>query len=344
MGWSKPSSGTQLDVKKQFGAKGDGSTDDTAALQACLDSLVNGTSIFIPDGTYITTGLKMYNKSHISVVSNGATLKLKANSNADVFLLEQCPYLSISGLNIDGNKGNQSSIVTGLKLKASYFTNILNCRVTNVKGDGVAIIGYYDGTLFRGNDEIHLNHCFVQSNTRHGLSVDSVADLNVTTCNIEFNSGNGILLTNTTDIASGNANLIDSQILSNDGYGIEVTEGSSRLIIAKNHIRNNGKNGIRYVGGKQYIFTENNIHLNGRINEYSAAIIVGYNRRGLIANNLITCTDFSPTQGYGIEAFSVNGLRIFNNVIEDNLQPGVMIDPDCLDVKIRDNIGVVDAV
>src|SRR6478752_6222255 len=38
---------------RSFGATGDGVTDDTAAIQAAFDSLPNGGTIEIPDGTYL---------------------------------------------------------------------------------------------------------------------------------------------------------------------------------------------------------------------------------------------------------------------------------------------------
>ncbi|WP_168120727.1 right-handed parallel beta-helix repeat-containing protein [Paenibacillus sp. HB172176] len=329
-----------------IGAKGDGVTDDTAAIQKMFDNITSNTSIFIPDGTYIVSGLKIFNKSHINIVSHGAIFKLKENSNNDVLLLEQCPYSSISGVNIDGNQNNQSATVNGLSFKATYFSLILNCRVVNCKNDGITIVGYYDNVdsnLFRGNDEVHIDNCFIQSNGRYGIYVDSVADLNIETSNIEFNGSHGIEITNATDIPSGNITISNNQLLSNDGHGIEVTEGSSRLIIDNNHIRNNGKSGIRYVGGKQFLITNNNIHLNGRINVYSAGILLGYNGRGLVSQNIITCTDFSPTQGYGIEAYSVNGLRITTNIIEDNLSTGVSLDADCSNAVLRDNIGLIDS-
>lgn len=330
---------------KTFGAKGDGVTDDTAAVQACFDSATSHSSIFIPDGTYIVSGVKLFGKDHVNIYSNGATLKLKANSNKDVLLMEQCPYSSIVGLKIDGNKGNQTSTVSGIKFKAVYFSFILNCRITDVYGDGLQVIGYFDPvdtSLFRGNDEVHINHCFIQSNSRHAVFIDSVADVNITTCNLEFNGGNGLTVTNTTPIASGNLGVSDNQILSNEGFGIEIDQGSARVLIGFNHIRNNGKSGIRYVGGKQYSITNNNIHLNGRVNVYSAGIILGYNRRGIVSGNMITCTDFSPTQGYGIEAYAVSGLLVNNNIIEDNLSTGIMIDGDCTLVKVSNNIGAAD--
>ena len=38
-----------------FGAVGDGVTDDTAAIQACFDSLAGGEYVVFPEGTYSVT-------------------------------------------------------------------------------------------------------------------------------------------------------------------------------------------------------------------------------------------------------------------------------------------------
>src|SRR5688500_6639486 len=42
-----------------FGAKGDGVTDDTAAIQAAINSAENGGIIEIPRGTFMVSGLKI---------------------------------------------------------------------------------------------------------------------------------------------------------------------------------------------------------------------------------------------------------------------------------------------
>jgi polygalacturonase len=65
---SPPTSQTYLDVTS-FGAKGDGRTDDTKAIQAALDTVanINGlnqpVAVFVPPGVYCTRQLQMHSNS-----------------------------------------------------------------------------------------------------------------------------------------------------------------------------------------------------------------------------------------------------------------------------------------
>ena len=67
---------------KHMGAKGDGATDDTTALQNALN--LQGT-IFIPNGTYlVTTPLAVLSNTHI-IMEDGAILKRNANVRFCIF-------------------------------------------------------------------------------------------------------------------------------------------------------------------------------------------------------------------------------------------------------------------
>jgi hypothetical protein len=327
---------------KDYLAKGDGATDDTDALQNLFNTVPSGSTIYFPDGTYLNRGLLLFDKARINIVSDGATLKLKPFTEANLLTLDRCPYSSISGLTLEGNKSNQNAPAAGkghgLVFRATYFSTVIRCRIENAKLDGMQIIGYQDGATFRGCDEVHVNHCFIQSNGRDGLFVDSVADMNIDGNNIEFNGGNGVTIRQTTGIPSGNSNVINNQILSNDGHGMEVIDDTSRIFINLNHIRANGKMGIRLIGGKQFSICHNNIHLNGRLFPYSQGLIVGYTSKGMISNNFISCTDFTPTQGYGIELASCNRIIISENIVLDNLNAGLNISGDSTLITQRDNI------
>lgn len=108
---------------KDYGAVGNGTTDDTTAIQAAID---NGGSIFIPVGTYkITTALTI-SDSNLVISGYGATLHMVGNTgdfeqyecNAIVFNGSTATQknIVIEGLKFTGENrwGGISSIVTDL--------------------------------------------------------------------------------------------------------------------------------------------------------------------------------------------------------------------------------------
>jgi hypothetical protein len=82
---------------KDFGAVGDGATDDTTAIQAALDS--GATTINLPDGTYIVENLTISD----SIVFQGTgTLKWK-DASVDSLLTLEASSIVIDGITFDGN-------------------------------------------------------------------------------------------------------------------------------------------------------------------------------------------------------------------------------------------------
>jgi len=53
-----------------YGATGDGSTDDTAAIQAAIDAAAGGDTVVFPVGTYNHTGITV--PSHVSLMGLGS--------------------------------------------------------------------------------------------------------------------------------------------------------------------------------------------------------------------------------------------------------------------------------
>jgi hypothetical protein len=75
--------GDMLNVK-DFGATGNGETDDTSAIQAAIDAVANtsqGGTIFIPPGSYLVTGPLYVRKSNGAAVGTGVVIQGGGQSN-----------------------------------------------------------------------------------------------------------------------------------------------------------------------------------------------------------------------------------------------------------------------
>jgi len=68
---------------KDFGAVGDGVADDTAAIQAAINSISSG-EVFIPKGTYLVTS-PIVTKNLIIIRGNGDASEIRVNSDIEVF-------------------------------------------------------------------------------------------------------------------------------------------------------------------------------------------------------------------------------------------------------------------
>jgi len=136
---------------KDFGAVGDGVTDDTAAIQAALDYADTGSNqssvvtVFIPAGTYIHTGITI--AGGVNVMGDGrtsTTLFLKNSTNPVQSVKLESSRASISKVTIDGNRSNNSS---GIGLNAdnsvaagnSAFCYIEDLDIQNTAGTGCIV-------------------------------------------------------------------------------------------------------------------------------------------------------------------------------------------------------------
>lgn len=110
---------------KAFGAKGDGATDDRAAIQAALDAAyaAGGGTVFVPEGTYrLAYGVRVRSRVHLVGAGRGlTTLKLVDGATySDAVLtyylghlvsLFNCTGARLARLTLDGNRANQPQFV-----------------------------------------------------------------------------------------------------------------------------------------------------------------------------------------------------------------------------------------
>jgi hypothetical protein len=145
----KPPVGRQFDVR-DFGATGNGSTDDTAGLQKALDAArVAGGVVSFPPGVYLTRRLILSSRVHLRGAGGDATvLRLAPGTNTAIvesagFAKESAAKsaggiseFSIRDLALDGNRGQNNPIGYGLRIYG-YGYEISEVTAYDCGADGI---------------------------------------------------------------------------------------------------------------------------------------------------------------------------------------------------------------
>jgi hypothetical protein len=154
---------------KRFGAKGDGVTNDTAAIQTALDSLPDGGGVvYVPPGTYRVLNLSITTSgTHFTGDGFSSCLKLidepgTPSGGASVLRINkgggEAPVVgvSVTHLNIDGNYPNvpargESRFSSWEGIDPDNVTNLTvsHCFIHDVYGDAIDIDSTFEGATFR---------------------------------------------------------------------------------------------------------------------------------------------------------------------------------------------------
>jgi hypothetical protein len=107
------------------GARGDGSTDDTAALQAALDAAEGGT-LYLPAGTYVIDSVTLRPGARVRLLGDGqgaTILKHAGGARQSMLVGSQQPVgqLQVEHLTLDGNQGNVAWAASAIEVRADRF-------------------------------------------------------------------------------------------------------------------------------------------------------------------------------------------------------------------------------
>lgn len=133
-----------------YGARGDGTTDDTAALTSWLSS-ISGKSGYLPAGTYMCSGLSI--PASTTIYGYGATLKKNANGT----LATLADRVRIYGLQVHGNGAaftGKGFVITSGNDQKLYDTEIIFCedRCLTIDKDVGLRFAWMGGQVFRSGD------------------------------------------------------------------------------------------------------------------------------------------------------------------------------------------------
>ncbi len=208
---------------QHYGALGDGSTDDTTAIQDALDAATAvGGTVFVPSGTYIVTTLTLKANTRLQGGGMGVSvLKLKNTTNVDLIqVAADASNVTVSDLSLDGNRANQGSDSRCL------VTSDCTVAARNLVIDRVHVTGAYSKGLL------------LQSGTTEFLRQDTrVTNCRIADCgrsNIETIALHGLVIQGCT-FTSWAQNIADEPAI---WMQHNTTAGSYNVVIDSNHFYN----------------------------------------------------------------------------------------------------------
>jgi hypothetical protein len=315
-----------------FGAKGDGTTDDTVAIQNAINQAATiGRDVVFDKLTYLISTLTP--KSNVTLQLNGATLKLKNGTNERIFNGDAggVNFAVVNGT-LDGNKANNTS---GNLSGGSNYTNWDGLTIRNIIFKNIRRVSLIlDGTTKNVVIENISNIDSGIGNTGYALEAYyGVTKLKINNFSVTNMQGYGIHFIGCSDFVA--ENLFFDNLNDGTSTGIAITWTEANRGIVKNITCNNVTGDSLECNNSTDILIENvKITNSGRY-----GILMGdnaglgtYNQR--IAWKNVVTTNTGGTYSVSVNYFknctfekfntdktwtTVSGLDDRNNVIQDSI-------------------------
>lgn len=154
---------------RQFGAKGDGTTDDTAAIQAAIDA---EKTIYIPTGTYIVDHLLVNTQGTLIQGASALTSVLKLKDGANDYVIEfATSNWQMHFIKVDGNRSNNTS-GGNIYINNCYWNTLSNVDVREASDNAWILVNSNNNTF---------NNCQVHNCDAIGFLIDATSEYNVWT-------------------------------------------------------------------------------------------------------------------------------------------------------------------
>lgn len=172
-----------------YGAAGDGTTDDTSILQSAINSLTTGV-VYFPPGNYLMDSVTLKEGVAIRGAGDGSSL-LKARSNSINMLTMAASSATKTHVDIRDLKfnGNSKTNVTPIYLDGVSSSN----RISYVRLKGLHVTGCNEGLHLYYCANTNIDQCFV-TGTAFGIHLDMCADTDVFGSKVQNGSNAGFYI------------------------------------------------------------------------------------------------------------------------------------------------------
>jgi parallel beta-helix repeat protein len=317
---------------KWFGAKGDGVTDDTDAINAAVGS--GGVTVYVPPGTYmidadasqvgqLDAGIEMKDDTTL-MISSGAVLKAKPTSS------ERYTIINVYGKNnvvIEGGgtvagERNEHTGTTGewgYGINISGSTNVLvkDISIIDCWGDGIVMAVYQSNSA----QYVTLRGVRCRNNRRQGLSIISAQDVLVTECYFGYTNGTapaaGIDMEpdNSTTMLVERITITGCLFEENDGGGLQLnaTNGPIRKVVVEaSRFLGTGSKGRVFSQHADDVMFQGNLFATQALSNIDYQLLLNY-----ATNHIVTGNQFRGSDYRGLEVKYSSGIQISNNKFYD---------------------------
>lgn len=355
-----------------FGAKGDGITDDSAAVQAALSAAkeAGGGLVFFPEGTYSTTAnLSVYSNTHVFGVNAKIEKAATGAGDSVMDVVYGQSRVTIEGLWLDNKKArgnigidlraNTSHVqivhnkFTGMRTQAvnannlgikhiqvsgNLFQEVAFGILTNSRAKDIEDLRITDNTFLDVYDDaIELNH----PGTAYIAGANIIIANNFITVPADRGSGStagfGIGIAGATNVS------ITGNVIKNARYeAIHIEDEAKHISIVGNIINGvendpaiNLNSGIYVIDGDYITIADNSI---SNANDYGIHLEFATGRTAtntIISGNTVTK---SGTGGIKVNAEGLVDIIVTDNVVTDNTGHGITVGGGTRNVKITNNI------
>jgi hypothetical protein len=358
---------------KDYGALGDGSTDDTAAFNTAT-AYANSSGInhvYVPKGTYMIQGyaydpgmtnylhdyggIKIYDNMIFEMNPEAILKQITTDQRAyQIIRIYDKQNVIIRGGQLYGDRDTHTGATGengyGISIQGGKNIMIQDVSSYNMWGDGINIQVIWDGDVtFEIPEDIVIERVNCYNNRRQGMSVE--AGIHVIVKDSKFTDTNGtapqagIDIEPWTDVIGTyhvDGIVIENCILSgNLGCGLVVDSASIRNVVIKDCTLIENQNVMgQFMVNDGINVTIQNCYFENYSTYYCIELLGGYGHN--IINNEFHCTGLGAvrlrpgTQYSTIYDFNISKNRIYDSVL--NTPYVLNLASNCLKGKINENI------